>query len=71
MARIVAMLSATRKAFRLRRVAPRVPFRCFSAGDLLVNDPSYAWLKDDLGLSADNDGVFNGSWGGTGNVWDY
>ena len=68
MVRIVTMLSATRKALWLRSLAPLVPLRCFSSGDLLVNDPSYAWLKDDLGLSADNHGVFNGSWGGTGNV---
>ena len=61
------MLSAAR-TFWLRSFAPRVAFRCSSSGDLLINDASYSWLKDDLGLNADNPGVFNGSWGGTGNV---
>ena len=62
------MLSSAGKAFRLTKFASRFPFRCLSSGDLLVNDASYSWLKDDLGLNADNHGVFNGSWGGTGNV---
>ena len=65
------MLSATRRAFWLKSFAPRVAFRYFSSEDLLINDPAYSWLKDDLGLNADNHGVFNGSWGGTGNVWCY
>jgi len=34
---------------------------------LLIEDAKYAWLKD-LGLSADNKGVFNGSWSGSGEV---
>lgn len=62
------MLSAS-KTFWLTKFAPRIAFRCFSSGDLLVNDSSYSWLKDDLNLNTDNHGVFNGSWGGTGNVW--
>ena len=32
---------------------------------LLIEDQKYAWLKD-LGLSADNKGVFWGEWGGNG-----
>ena len=63
------MLSAARKGFWLKKFSPRVVFRCLSSGDLLINDASYSWLKDDLGLTADNHGVFNGSWGGAGNVW--
>ena len=31
----------------------------------LIEEPDYAWLKD-LGLSVDNNGAFDGSWGGTG-----
>lgn len=62
------MLLSAGKAFRLTKFASRFPFRCLSSGDLLVNDASYSWLKDDLGLNADNHGVFNGSWGGTGNI---
>uniref|UniRef100_A0A6Q2ZB93 aldehyde dehydrogenase (NAD(+)) n=1 Tax=Esox lucius TaxID=8010 RepID=A0A6Q2ZB93_ESOLU len=34
---------------------------------LLINEPKYAWLKE-LGLSEDNDGVYNGTWGGKGEV---
>uniref|UniRef100_A0A8B9L2C0 aldehyde dehydrogenase (NAD(+)) n=1 Tax=Astyanax mexicanus TaxID=7994 RepID=A0A8B9L2C0_ASTMX len=34
---------------------------------LLINQPKYAWLKE-LGLSEDNDGVYNGTWGGKGEV---
>ena len=31
----------------------------------LIEEPDYAWLKD-LGLNVDNDGCFDGNWGGTG-----
>lgn len=34
---------------------------------LLVTRPQYAWLKE-LGLREENDGVYNGSWGGRGEV---
>ncbi|TMS20686.1 Alpha-aminoadipic semialdehyde dehydrogenase [Larimichthys crocea] len=34
---------------------------------LLINQPKYSWLKE-LGLSEDNPGVYNGSWGGSGEV---
>uniref|UniRef100_A0A671NW19 aldehyde dehydrogenase (NAD(+)) n=1 Tax=Sinocyclocheilus anshuiensis TaxID=1608454 RepID=A0A671NW19_9TELE len=34
---------------------------------LLVNRPQYSCLRE-LGLSEDNDGVYNGSWGGQGQV---
>lgn len=34
---------------------------------LLIDEAKYSWLKD-LGLKAENDGVFNGSWGGKGQV---
>ena len=36
-------------------------------GSLLIDEPKYSWLKE-LGLKAENDGVFNGSWGGKGQV---
>uniref|UniRef100_G3P699 Aldehyde dehydrogenase domain-containing protein n=1 Tax=Gasterosteus aculeatus aculeatus TaxID=481459 RepID=G3P699_GASAC len=35
--------------------------------NLLINQPKYSWLKE-LGLSEDNPGVYNGSWGGSGEV---
>lgn len=34
---------------------------------LLIEDPKYSWLKD-LGLSSDNDGVYYGSWSGSGEL---
>ncbi|XP_045694016.1 alpha-aminoadipic semialdehyde dehydrogenase [Phyllostomus hastatus] len=34
---------------------------------LLINQPQYAWLKE-LGLREENEGVYNGSWGGRGEV---
>lgn len=34
---------------------------------LLINQSKYSWLKE-LGLSEDNDGVYNGAWGGKGEV---
>jgi len=33
----------------------------------LINDPQYGFLKE-LGLEADNQGVYNGKWGGSGEV---
>lgn len=33
----------------------------------MINEGKYAWLKD-LGLKAENDGVFNGTWRGRGEV---
>jgi len=38
-----------------------------SSAELLIDQPKYAWLKD-LGLGADNPGVFSGTWGGSGQV---
>uniref|UniRef100_A0A8C9SG49 aldehyde dehydrogenase (NAD(+)) n=1 Tax=Scleropages formosus TaxID=113540 RepID=A0A8C9SG49_SCLFO len=34
---------------------------------LLINQPTYAWLRE-LGLREENDGVYNGTWGGRGEV---
>lgn len=34
---------------------------------LLIQQPQYAWLKE-LGLREENEGVYNGSWGGRGEV---
>uniref|UniRef100_A0A667YM36 aldehyde dehydrogenase (NAD(+)) n=1 Tax=Myripristis murdjan TaxID=586833 RepID=A0A667YM36_9TELE len=34
---------------------------------LLISQPKYSWLKE-LGLSEDNHGVYNGTWGGSGEV---
>merc|ERR1712038_185585 len=55
-------LSVSPKFFALRPQFYR------SMSGLLIEDPKYGWLKD-LGLSADNKGVFNGSWSGSGEVY--
>lgn len=34
---------------------------------LLISQPQYSWLKE-LGLREENEGVYNGSWGGRGEV---
>ena len=33
------------------------------SGSLLIEEPKYAFLKE-LGLAADNEGVYDGKWGG-------
>jgi hypothetical protein len=40
-----------------------------NGGDLLIDEPEFSWLKE-LGLKAENDGVYNGSWKGNGEVSD-
>ena len=45
-----------------------IRIRCYSnMSGLLIEDKSYSWLKD-LGIEAENNGVFNGKWGGRGEV---
>jgi hypothetical protein len=34
----------------------------------LINDPKYAFLKDELNLKEENDGVFDGTWFANGDV---
>ena len=38
-----------------------------SMSSLLIENQKYSWLNE-LGLGSDNKGVFNGSWGGSGQV---
>ena len=38
-----------------------------NGGNLLIDEPEFSWLKE-LGLKAENDGVYNGSWKGSGEV---
>ena len=57
--------------FGLARLALQSPqsllaFRSMSTA-FLINDPKYAFLKD-LGLEEKNHGVYNGKWGGNGEV---
>ncbi|XP_026128846.1 alpha-aminoadipic semialdehyde dehydrogenase [Carassius auratus] len=58
----VALLLALRT-----KLCPRVGSTAVNMSTLLVNQPQYAWLRE-LGLSDDNHGVYNGSWGGQGQV---
>lgn len=52
----------------LRKKVYSLSFRPAAAmSTLLINQPKYAWLKE-LGLKEDNDGVYNGTWGGKGEV---
>jgi len=34
----------------------------------LINDPKYAFLKDELALKEENNGVFDGTWFANGDV---
>uniref|UniRef100_A0A8C4QQW6 Aldehyde dehydrogenase 7 family, member A1 n=1 Tax=Eptatretus burgeri TaxID=7764 RepID=A0A8C4QQW6_EPTBU len=50
---------------------PAFPLTCRAlsamASSLLAEQPTFAWLKD-LGLGVENNGVYNGKWGGRGEV---
>ncbi|KAK1345016.1 hypothetical protein QTO34_013720 [Cnephaeus nilssonii] len=52
-----------------RRSKPSGPWSRPAAfmSTLLIHQPQYAWLKE-LGLREENEGVYNGSWGGRGEV---
>lgn len=55
---------------RCRSVLGITPRVYLSNGqDYLVNKERYSFIKE-LGLSEENDGVFNGTWGGSGEVGD-
>ncbi|CAH2296068.1 alpha-aminoadipic semialdehyde dehydrogenase [Pelobates cultripes] len=41
--------------------------RTAAMSTLLLNQPQYSWLKE-LGLKEENEGVYNGAWGGKGEV---
>ena len=45
----------------------RASFCSTQEGNLMIDEEKYSWLKD-LGLKAENDGVYNGTWGGKGEV---
>ncbi|XP_076443394.1 alpha-aminoadipic semialdehyde dehydrogenase-like [Babylonia areolata] len=59
--RVCGRVLSYRQHIRLVRCS-----RNYSAmSGLLIEDPKYSWLKE-LGLSAQNDGVYSGTWGATG-----
>lgn len=45
----------------------RAGFPAAAMSTLLVSQPRYAWLRE-LGLQEENPGVYNGRWGGRGQV---
>ncbi|XP_074787568.1 alpha-aminoadipic semialdehyde dehydrogenase isoform X2 [Athene noctua] len=59
------MLGARRAAAALLPLWAGAPAAAMST--LLVNQPRYAWLRE-LGLQEENPGVYNGRWGGGGEV---
>ena len=61
----VGTLLARQLPFRFLRATSGA--KAYSASDLLINDPKYSWLKE-LGLQAENPGVFDGTWHGNGSV---
>ena len=54
------LLSFTPSLLRIRNMSS-------ASTELLINDPKYSWLRE-LGLEANNPGVFDGSWHAQGNV---
>lgn len=63
------MLGWRRAAVSLLPLLNRAGWRRSAAAmsSLLVGQPQYAWLRE-LGLQEDNPGVYNGRWGGGGQV---
>ena len=66
----MAMLRAlSSKCFAFPKLRFGALSKCaYSNGaDLLIDEPEFSWLRE-LGLKAENDGVYNGSWKGRGEV---
>lgn len=60
-------LVSSSEVFTKKELARRMASSA-SGAQLLVNQPSYKFLKDDLGLESRNYGVYNGKWMGAGQV---
>ena len=68
-----AAVILTTKSGRLLTVSPSNRFfeSCRKMSSFLVDEPKYAFLKD-LGIEKRNPGVYNGTWGGSGDVsWSH
>ena len=50
--------------FKFTKTSKPLVSRCMS---MLVNDPAYSWLGD-IGIKEVNEGVYDGTWGGRGNI---
>ncbi|KAK1174486.1 alpha-aminoadipic semialdehyde dehydrogenase-like [Acipenser oxyrinchus oxyrinchus] len=68
MQRVITQTVSITRCSAFRR---KVLFSCYrqtaAMSTLLINQPKYSWLKE-LGLREENDGVYNGTWGGKGEV---
>ncbi|MGH0171246.1 UNVERIFIED_CONTAM: hypothetical protein FKN15_060574 [Acipenser sinensis] len=68
MQRVITQTVSITRCSAFRR---KVLFSCYrqtaAMSTLLINQPKYSWLKE-LGLKEENDGVYNGTWGGKGEV---
>ena len=65
-----AGLRIASRTFLLRsfyKAYPKYSFYTTKGGDLLIESEKYAWLKD-LGLTSENEGVYNGTWKARGQV---
>ena len=63
----MALFRAATRGVRSLKLQKLKVFHIRAMSSLLIDEPKYAWLKE-LGLNADNPGVFAGSWGGSGEV---
>ncbi|XP_041088292.1 alpha-aminoadipic semialdehyde dehydrogenase [Polyodon spathula] len=65
------LITQTVSITRYSTFRKKYPFSCYrqtaAMSTLLINQQKYSWLKE-LGLKEENDGVYNGTWGGKGEV---
>jgi len=63
------LLAFGRGAFMnlFRSKPPKIASLYSTMSGLLIEEPKYSWLQE-LGLKADNPGVFCGTWSGQGQV---
>ena len=64
------MASIALRVARSRFTASAANWRVFrrSMSSLLIENEKYSWLRE-LGLAAENPGVYAGKWSGSGEVW--
>ncbi|KAM8961862.1 alpha-aminoadipic semialdehyde dehydrogenase [Pelodytes ibericus] len=60
-------LTLSRQLVLKRKIFSSCCRRSAAMSTLLFNQPQYAWLKE-LGLKEENEGVYNGTWGGKGEI---
>lgn len=65
MQRVLTLRLAPLRVLRRKPSLSVIPAASMSS--MLITQPQYRWLKE-LGLDEDNAGVYNGSWGGQGEV---